>query len=152
MGASTDVAKYVRKLALKTFGCFLKFIAGQPHIIFCLGLFSQTLTIHRTTSKERGPCLFVSFTSTCSRAFRHLQFCLRYEGLLFLIAMHAIPRLLPKEIYSPPWISAWLNITLESRIIGGVGIVGGGGWLDIVIIINNRGGGVGGLNSVEKIV
>ena len=28
--------------------------------------------------------------------------------------------------------------TLESRIIGGVGIIGGG--LDIVIIINNRGG------------
>ena len=28
--------------------------------------------------------------------------------------------------------------TLESRIIGGVGIIGG---LDIVIIINNRGGG-----------
>ena len=130
VGASTDVTKYVRKRALKTFGCFLKFIAGQPHIIFCLGFFSQTLTIHRTTSKDRGPCLFVSFTSTCSRAFRHFQFCLRYEGLLFLIAMHAIPRLLPKEIYiyiySPPWISTWLNITLESRIIGGVGIIGGG--------------------------
>ena len=33
------------------------------------------------------------------------------------------------------------NITLESRIIGGVGIIGG---LDIVIIINNMCGGVGG--------
>ena len=31
----------------------------------------------------------------------------------------------------------WLVNTLESRIIGGVGIIGG---LDIVIIINNRGG------------
>ena len=32
--------------------------------------------------------------------------------------------------------------TLESRIIGGVGIIGGEGVvLDIVIIINNRGGG-----------
>ena len=31
------------------------------------------------------------------------------------------------------------SITLESRIIGGVGRIGG---LDIVIIINNRGGGV----------
>ena len=30
--------------------------------------------------------------------------------------------------------------TLESRIIGGVGIIrGGGGGLDIAIIINNRG-------------
>ena len=39
------------------------------------------------------------------------------------------------------------NITLESRIIGGVGIIGGreggGGVVDIEIIINNRGGGVG---------
>ena len=43
---------------------------------------------------------------------------------------------------------AWL--TLESRIIRGVGIIGG---LDIVIIINNRiiGGGQG-LDGVEKIV
>ena len=43
--------------------------------------------------------------------------------------------------------------TLESQIIGGVGIIGG---LDIVIIINNRGGGevgiIGGLDGVEKIV
>ena len=30
--------------------------------------------------------------------------------------------------------------TLESRIIGGVEIIGGGGGVDIVIIINNRGG------------
>ena len=30
--------------------------------------------------------------------------------------------------------------TLESRIIGGVGILGGGGGLDIVIIFSNRGG------------
>ena len=52
------------------------------------------------------------------------------------------------------------NITLESRIIGGVGIIGGrGGWwggvVDIEIIINNRGGGVGiigGLDGVVKIV
>ena len=36
-------------------------------------------------------------------------------------------------------------ITLEFRIIGRVGIIGG---LDIVIIINNRGGG---LDGVEKI-
>ena len=35
------------------------------------------------------------------------------------------------------------------RIIGGVGIIGG---LDIVIIINNRGGRGGGLDGVEKIV
>ena len=50
------------------------------------------------------------------------------------------------------------NITLESRIIGGVGIIGG---LDIVISINNMwggGGGIGiiggreGLSGVEKIV
>ena len=34
-----------------------------------------------------------------------------------------------------------LENTLESRIIGGVGIIGGG--LDIVIIINNRGDGQG---------
>ena len=34
----------------------------------------------------------------------------------------------------------WLVNTLESRIIGGVGIIGG---LDIVIIINNMGGGRG---------
>ena len=33
------------------------------------------------------------------------------------------------------------SITLESRIIGGVGRIG---LLDIVIIINNRGGGGGG--------
>ena len=36
--------------------------------------------------------------------------------------------------------------TLESRIIGGVGIIGGwgrGGGLDIVIIINKRWGGLG---------
>ena len=38
--------------------------------------------------------------------------------------------------------------TLESRIIRGVGIIGG---LDIVIIINNRGGGWG-LDGVEKIM
>ena len=51
------------------------------------------------------------------------------------------------------------NITLESRIIGGVGIIGGreggGGVVDIEIIINNRGGGVGiigGLDGVVKIV
>ena len=38
--------------------------------------------------------------------------------------------------------------TLESRIIGGVGIIGGG--LDIVIIINNRRFGIiGGKNSVD---
>ena len=40
--------------------------------------------------------------------------------------------------------------TLESRIIGGVGIIGG---LDIVIIINNRGGGIGiigGLDGLKK--
>ena len=40
-----------------------------------------------------------------------------------------------------------IPITLESRIIGGVGIIGG---LGIVIIVNNRGGG--GLDGVEKIV
>ena len=40
--------------------------------------------------------------------------------------------------------------TLESRIIGGVGIIGG---LDIVIIINNREVGIiRGLEGVEKIV
>ena len=40
--------------------------------------------------------------------------------------------------------------TLESRIIGGVGIIGG---LDIVIINNNRGVGIiGGLDGAEKIV
>ena len=43
--------------------------------------------------------------------------------------------------------------TLASRIIGGVGIIGG---LDIVIIINIRGvgkcGGRGGVRRVEKIV
>ena len=41
--------------------------------------------------------------------------------------------------------------TLESRMIGGVGIIGG---LDIVIIINNRGVGIveGGLDGVEKIL
>ena len=33
-----------------------------------------------------------------------------------------------------------LDYTLESRIVGGVGIIGG---LDIVIIINNRGGWTG---------
>ena len=37
--------------------------------------------------------------------------------------------------------------TLESRIIGGVGIIEG---VDIVIIIDNRGGGV--LDGFEKIV
>ena len=43
--------------------------------------------------------------------------------------------------------------TLESRIIGGVGIIGREGGLDIVIIINNRGGWIiGGLDGVEKIV
>ena len=36
-------------------------------------------------------------------------------------------------------------------MIGGVGIMGDGG-LDIVIIINNRGWGVGGVDGVEKIV
>ena len=44
-------------------------------------------------------------------------------------------------------------IALESRIIGGLGIIGG---LDIVIIINSRGfeiiEGVGGLGVVEKTV
>ena len=141
VGASTDVTKYVRKRALKTFGCFLKFIAGQPHIIFCLGFFSQTLTIHRTTSKDRGPCLFVSFTSTCSRAFRHLQFCLRYEGLLFLIAMHAIPRLLPKEIYI--YIFTSVNqclIEYYSRVPNNRRGWNNRGCFDIFIIINNRGG------------
>ena len=49
------------------------------------------------------------------------------------------------------------SITLESRIIGGVGIIGGGkgrgGGLDIVIIINNRGIGIiGGLDGIEKVV
>ena len=43
--------------------------------------------------------------------------------------------------------------TLESRIIGGIGIIGG---LNIVIIINNRGGwnnrGGGGVDGVEKIL
>ena len=50
----------------------------------------------------------------------------------------------------------FLLTTLESRIIGGVGMIGR---LDIVIIINNRGGGggwgvgiIGGLDGVEKIV
>ena len=42
------------------------------------------------------------------------------------------------------FILAWCELiflyTLESRIIGGVGIIGG---LDIVIIINNRGGWTG---------
>ena len=38
----------------------------------------------------------------------------------------------------------WVVITLESRIIGAVGIIGG---LDIVIIINNRGGAGGGWNN-----
>ena len=32
--------------------------------------------------------------------------------------------------------------TIESRIIGGVGIIRGGGRLDIAIIINNRGVGI----------
>ena len=44
------------------------------------------------------------------------------------------------------------EVTLDPRIIGGVGIIGG---LDIVIIINNRGGGagiIGGLDRVEKLV
>ena len=44
------------------------------------------------------------------------------------------------------------SFTLESRIIGGVGIIGG---LEIAIIFNNnRGGGEGGgwLEGVEKIV
>ena len=38
--------------------------------------------------------------------------------------------------------------TLESRIIGGVGIIGGGGGLDIVRIINN--GGIGIIGEVER--
>ena len=43
--------------------------------------------------------------------------------------------------------------TLESRIIGGVRIIGaGGGEVNIVIIINNSGGGGWGLDGVEKIV
>ena len=44
--------------------------------------------------------------------------------------------------------------TLESRIIGGVGILGGGGGVDIVIIFSNRGGwnNTGGLDGVEKII
>ena len=43
-----------------------------------------------------------------------------------------------------------LKGTVEPRIIGGVGIIGG---LDIAIIINNRGIGIiGGLDQVEKIV
>ena len=33
-------------------------------------------------------------------------------------------------------------VTLEYRIIGGVGIIGGGGGVDIVTIINNRGVGI----------
>ena len=37
--------------------------------------------------------------------------------------------------------SSWETVTIESRIIGGVGI----GGLDIVIIINNRGVGIIGL-------
>ena len=46
-----------------------------------------------------------------------------------------------------------LAVTVESQIIGGVGILGGGGGLDIVIIINSRGVGIiGGLDGVEKIV
>ena len=35
-----------------------------------------------------------------------------------------------------------LRLTLKSRIIGGIGIIGEGG-VDIVIIINNRGGWTG---------
>ena len=42
------------------------------------------------------------------------------------------------------YIAGYITSTLESRIIGGVGIIGG---LDIVIIINNRG-----FDGVEKIV
>ena len=42
------------------------------------------------------------------------------------------------------------EFTLESQIIGGVGIIGG---LDIVIIINNRGVGIiEGVDGHEKIV
>ena len=42
---------------------------------------------------------------------------------------------LPLKVYATNY-----SITLESRIIGGVGIIGGrGGGLDIVIIIDNRG-------------
>ena len=48
------------------------------------------------------------------------------------------------EVNITPYNSVALSHTLESRIIGGVGIIGG---LDIVIIINNRG-----FDGVEKIV
>ena len=44
------------------------------------------------------------------------------------------------------WEKLLKVITPESRIIGGVGIIGRGGGLDIVTIINNRGE----LDGVEK--
>ena len=42
----------------------------------------------------------------------------------------------------------WSLLTLESRIIEGVGIIRGGGGGLYIVIINNRGG----LDGVEKIV
>ena len=50
------------------------------------------------------------------------------------------------EVESPFNRFTILIVTLESQIIGGIEIIGGveiiGGGLDIVIIINNRGGGL----------
>ena len=74
-------------------------------------------------------------------------------SLIFLIFSSEYSKLeflLPLKVYSTN-----NSITLESRIIGGVGIIGGGrgGGLDIVIIINNRGIGIiGGLDGIEKVV
>ena len=55
--------------------------------------------------------LFLSATSTCTRTFVNLfAICIWDDYCVFFIAARVIAMLLLNDIYSPLWISIWLNV------------------------------------------
>lgn len=84
---------------------------SHTKLCFYMCFLSQTLMIHRTKGVEILTSLFLSTNYTCLQtSCISLQFWNPDKYLVFLIAMHAITRLLLDEIYPLLKIRIWLKI------------------------------------------
>ena len=84
---------------------------SHTKLCFYICFLSQTLMIHRTKGGEILTYLFLSTNYTCLQtSCISLQLWNSDKYLVFLIAMHAITRLLLDEIYPLLKIRIWLKI------------------------------------------